>query len=362
MIKRASIFILLSLISTSSFSTETDNFTYSDVELEDSAKKINAFFNDDIDDIVFQVNVKLANTFKDLRKISDTQMEFTFSGLYFERLGKDPFFHPYEECINHGICRGVSVERIILRPEESIFSKYNPVAKTFVAATISMCGVRFGVDKLSHLLMDAFAFYNASKDKRFEFKKDDVLKYSDALESGGYGTRFTGVYSNADIIANKKGVDLYYDIFDAKKGHLYRDKKGRLKIDKKVDLCNYVSKNFDERLEKSQLGDKEKKPSVLAAIDIAEKESKYRKQFYSAEQYKKLKASLLSRKYNEDLRKFNPLKVIEFAGMYINDYAGSNVKRKGYHIMLAPLFNPILNNPFVGEEYRRETVLAKREE
>ncbi|MCB9060082.1 MAG: hypothetical protein H6622_01000 [Halobacteriovoraceae bacterium] len=341
------------------YATETDNYTYSDIDLEDSKEKINSIFNDDLDDIVFDLNVKLGGRFKDFTSISDTQIELSLSGIYLEKLGKDPFFHPYEECINHGVCRGVKIERILIRPNESIFSKYNPVATTFVASTINMCGVRFGVDKISHLLMDAFAFYNATKDKRFNISKEDVLKYSDALESGGYGTKFTGVYSYSDIEANRKGVDLFYDLFSGQKNYLVRDKKGRLKINKKVDLCDYVDKKFDERIEKSKLGDTSKSPAVKAAIDLATQDAEYRTKFFSQKQKDEFKKSILKRKYNEDLRKFNPLKVIEFAGMYLSDYSNSNIKRKGYHIMLAPLFNPILNNPFVGLEYRNPSNIQR---
>jgi hypothetical protein len=87
-----------------------------------------------------------------------------------------------------------------------------------------------GSDKLGHFFQQGHEYYTESH--RSGGSVATGIAGGQAQESGGYGLRTTGVYSNADLEANRKGLDFYNDL--AASSSLV------------FDIANYINSNWSE--------------------------------------------------------------------------------------------------------------------
>lgn len=244
------VFTVTALICPLATATETDSYTYSCVPLEDSSEKLNIKLNEILSSVVGLVN-------QDIMKFnyqkSDSKVEFSFSYQYYKMMFVDEYgmntFSAFETCIDTNKCKGwPKFERIFLLPKESIYSEadYNGLSKKFVASNIEACGVRFGVDKLSHLLKDGFMLYDASKSR--DITDEELFRYSQVSEETFYGKLGSAIYSNGDIEANLNGVKLFRDLFSK---HIIRQNDGLVRFIP-LNICEYINPKFDERISKNK--------------------------------------------------------------------------------------------------------------
>lgn len=96
--------------------------------------------------------------------------------------------------------------------------------------TMKVNGICIGSDKLGHFFQQGHEYYVESH--RSGGSVSTAVAGGQGQEAGGYGLVTTGVYSNADLEANRKGLDFYND----------------LSADPNMtfDIANYINSNWDE--------------------------------------------------------------------------------------------------------------------
>jgi len=80
-----------------------------------------------------------------------------------------------------------------------------------ISPTIMLNGVRIGTDKLSHFVSQGLKYY-----RRLHrgWSPDRVMRFGALVERWYYGGFTTGVFSNADLVANYEGMRFYRSMFD----------------------------------------------------------------------------------------------------------------------------------------------------
>ena len=233
--------------------SEVDPYTYGHIPLEDAAGEINALLERILRDTIRSVNYQLnADVDRAPLTYPDTYLEW----LFFKKLADDYItdvaYGVLEKCISSNDCQGASrIERILIKPEESVYSeakwRFTP-AKHYLASVVNVCGVRMGTDKLTHLIDDGFHYYNATRIEWAKLSVEEVRDLSMAFEKAVMGAKLTGVVSRADIEANQRGVDFYYDLFHGSYSYIKRSSDGFLEMESSPDICDYVNRMFDERI------------------------------------------------------------------------------------------------------------------
>ena len=252
MLKRISFSLLVTgLLLATPFirASESDPWTYAYIPLADSAVKINQRLEHQIVFVLERVNKKFAGA---TPYPDDTTLEFTFFSEFREQFIRDVAWGIFERCIGTNDCDGwPQFERIQMYPEESIFGavrwRYVP-ARFHLASIIEVCGVRMGADKITHFFDDGFHYFNALRSKRKNLEPEDIRRLSMTYEHTYMGTQLTGIVSRADVEANLTGVRYYSDIFGGETPMVAREPRGRLVLIRQPDICDYVTRQFDERV------------------------------------------------------------------------------------------------------------------
>jgi hypothetical protein len=121
--------------------------------------------------------------------------------------------------------------------------------------TIEVAGVRFGTDKLGHLVSSGWNHYTAYR-KGIEHRETPVEAERGAVHRGVIeeslilGDLASGVQSIADLEANFAGLRFYRDLCDVEDPILALD-GDRWAITRPVDLRDYVSPRWDESYQPS---------------------------------------------------------------------------------------------------------------
>jgi hypothetical protein len=100
--------------------------------------------------------------------------------------------------------------------------------------TMRVNGICIGSDKLGHFLQQGYEYFfdyfsTATSTAAGEAAAE---AYGESTEAGGYGLHTTGVFSNADLEANRRGLQFYRDL-DASPGMTF-------------DIANYINSNWNE--------------------------------------------------------------------------------------------------------------------
>ncbi len=239
-----------------------------DIELKDSSFIINKQLLSMLELVREKVNRKIIKG-GDGVKLSDTDREFLFvKTLYDTFLQESLIWTPFEFCIDTNRCKGWDfVERIIANRSENIYSQsgYSRIAGKHSTSVINLCGVRMGADKLTHMFLDGYLYYNCSQDKQANLSDAEIRKGSAAVENSLMGLSLTGVHSKADVEANIMGVKFYRDLFSKTNSLLKKNSDGLLSWRKEVNICNYITKNFDETYNKNEYI---KKPRLIGNNEI----------------------------------------------------------------------------------------------
>ncbi len=117
--------------------------------------------------------------------------------------------------------------------------------------TIEVAGVRFGTDKLSHLVSSGWTYYS-TYNKALKSNGHDPHEAVRAAVSRGIleeslilGAMASGVTSIADLEASLQGIYFYSDLCDAEDPILQRGSNGWT-ITRPIDLADYVGPRWDE--------------------------------------------------------------------------------------------------------------------
>jgi hypothetical protein len=96
--------------------------------------------------------------------------------------------------------------------------------------TMRVNGVCIGSDKLGHFIQQGFQYFQAVHAPGGSVA--DAETFGRGTEAGGFGLETTGVFSNADLEANRRGLRFYEDL--------------RASPAMSFDIATYISNNWNE--------------------------------------------------------------------------------------------------------------------
>ena len=215
---------------------ETDQFSNRQNPISDSTEILDARVNQSIADAV-------AN-WKGPRKEKKV-----VNAIYFDIGGVH-----WVDKIERWAMKSEDVERLQVSRFDSIY-RGHPIWATRVAGmfgtapTIKLNGQLVGSDKLGHFLSQGRKFWN-----RFQRYQDEAkaAEHSAYTERALFGQMTTGVYSNADLVANFEGYRFYRSLFEddiipGKKAVLaWRD--GAWRVQRDFTWADHVNEYWDEAL------------------------------------------------------------------------------------------------------------------
>ena len=256
------ILFCLMFVTSISQAIEVDSYTYSYIPLSDSRDAINSVLNRYIRDTLIDTKPHLDKILNRGRSISPGMIESYFMYNWKTVAGEknqtayNLVLSSPEICIGLNNCKDwPKLERIFLKQGESIYERaqYSSTSREFVASVVNLCGVRVGSDKITHFIMDARAYYHKLM---AGMSNEELAKQMDYIERGSCGLDNTHVYSKSDIYVNNKGVEFYNKIFQGENPYVaYNQTTRQLEQINKVDICDYVDDNWDERVLKNSYGD-----------------------------------------------------------------------------------------------------------
>lgn len=241
--------LLFVFLFTSLFADETDNFTYSKIELKDSSQIINEKFN-----YYLQKGIDDANL---LNKGNDKKVLYKSLKKYINDKTSD-------ESIITDLYKDKSLDIIGIKKSDSIYKNWTlreglslGKKNTFIGSVVNFNGVQIGVDKLEHMFRTGRILFGAW-DRGWEF--NHVLKLSYFMEKWLLGGNRIGasIISYGDLSANFNGIRLWNDLLGN-----YPDPLGRQispyivfennfwYLQNEVDLNNYIDDSFNERINNS---------------------------------------------------------------------------------------------------------------
>ena len=162
--------------------------------------------------------------------------------------------HHWVDHIERWAMKSDKVERLQPSRRESIYQGHpfwaTRVAGIFgVGPTIKINGQLIGSDKLGHFFSQGKKFY-----RRYMRSLDETeaAKHSAFTERAIFGQMTTGVYSNADLVANYEGFRFYLSLFE---DDVVPGKKAILKwvderwvVQRPFTFSDYVNEYWDEAL------------------------------------------------------------------------------------------------------------------
>ncbi len=120
---------------------------------------------------------------------------------------------------------------------------------TGIGPTIRIGGDLIGTDKLGHFVSQGWKYYRRHLR---DLPLERVVKLGNRNENGYFGALFTGIFSNADLVANYEGFLFYRSLFeDNVVGELPAIivfEEGRARVQRDFDFANHVNEFWDEAL------------------------------------------------------------------------------------------------------------------
>ena len=176
-----------------------------------------------------------------------------------ERRMVDAIFHRiggyyWVDRLERWAMRSREVERLPTRRSDSIYSGLSFVATRVggvfgIGPSFRIGGVLIGADKIGHFLSQGRKFW-----RRYQRSGDEAhaARHSAYTERAIFGSATTGVYSNADLVANYEGHRFYRSLFEddivtGKPAILVRDGK-RWRVQRPFDFSDHINPWWDEAL------------------------------------------------------------------------------------------------------------------
>lgn len=162
--------------------------------------------------------------------------------------------HHWVDKLERWAMRSPEVEKLPTPAHASIYADLSLLAARVgrlfgVGPSFRVAGVLVGSDKLGHFLSQGRKFW-----RRFQRSHDEAAaaRHSAFTERAIFGAATTGVYSNADLIANYEGHRFYRSLFEdgivpGKPAILARSDHG-WQIQREFDFADYVNPWWDEAL------------------------------------------------------------------------------------------------------------------
>lgn len=185
---------------------EVDNFTDSDIALEDSREQLNAEVERRLEKSIAEANSKMNGFFRSIRcddsPAKDARVQLfkslssQFSSGYIIRGGMEDYA---EQELTQGPRRylqKIENQRSVYRGSESKI-----LNNIELASVIQINGVRLGTDKLGHFFKEGFTYYDGRRQGTLEL----VRRTGSNMEKTFTGRGSTGVLSFADLAANYDG-------------------------------------------------------------------------------------------------------------------------------------------------------------
>ncbi len=162
--------------------------------------------------------------------------------------------HHWVDKIERWAMKSPEVEHLKTSRRESIYQGHpfwaTRVAGMFgVGPTIMVNGQLIGSDKMGHFFSQGRKFYNRFRKSKLE---SQAAEHSAYTERALFGQMTTGVYSNADLVANYEGFRFYRSLFEddiipGKKAILaWQDNEWA--IQRSFTWADYVNEYWDEAL------------------------------------------------------------------------------------------------------------------
>lgn len=231
------------------FADETDNFTYSKIEIIDSSQMINEKFNN-----YLQKGIDDANL---LDKGNNKKVLYKSLKKYItDKTSKDS--------IITDLYKDKNIDIIAVKKSDSIYKNWTLKEglslgrkDQFIGSVINFNDVQIGVDKLEHMFRTGGILFSAL-DRGWEFK--NVIKLSYFMERWLLGGNRIGasIISYGDLSANFNGVRLWNDLLGNYPDPLDRKIEPYIVFENnlwylknQVDLRNYIDESFDERINNS---------------------------------------------------------------------------------------------------------------
>ncbi|OFZ84377.1 MAG: hypothetical protein A2603_15980 [Bdellovibrionales bacterium RIFOXYD1_FULL_55_31] len=115
--------------------------------------------------------------------------------------------------------------------------------------TIRVNGTRFGTDKFSHMFSQGWNYFVDAQ----KYGMETALRNGVESETGALGLSTTGVFSNADLVANFEGFQFYRSLFEdgvipAKSALVKWDNAGTPIVQRDFDIDDHVNAYWDESI------------------------------------------------------------------------------------------------------------------
>ncbi len=215
---------------------ETDPYTNRDLDIADSMAVLDAKVNAALDDLA--------------ASWVEGEDEWAFVMAVYRELGG---LH-WVDKLERWAMQAAEVERLPTSKRESMIRDFPPhlgrVASLFgFGPTIRVGDVYLGTDKIGHFFSQGRKFY-----RRYRRSGDEAraARWSAVTEAGLFGRFTTGVFSNADLVANYEGYLFYRGLFHdgvvADKPAIFRWQQGKPAKQRPFAWSDHVNAFWDEAL------------------------------------------------------------------------------------------------------------------
>ncbi len=236
-------FLLLTILSTSGFALETDQFIAVDIDLKDSSEVMNSYFNKNIEKSLIEANAKKLSCEQTALKVMENltgKFSISKASSYASASALVERF-PYD-----------NISERSYKDQSFYEHAWLPLQVVDLARTININGIHLGTDKFGHFTHMGMSYYkNYLKFKKVGLSESGAIKKAIIKgfnsEYGILGYGIGGVLSYADLEANYQGFMFALDmcrtenaLLIVKEGEWIENPKHRF------DLRSYFTPKLDE--------------------------------------------------------------------------------------------------------------------
>jgi len=240
--------LLISMVITSAYAWETDNFTHrrkilkaSSSEIKSNLYNLNDETNKRLRETVEKFNDQIGDCSSDLDRFKEESM---MGGKETPKIYKwikselgGGLFGAMEEWSEE------SGEIKQYGDGSNIYGNYYDIQTAF-----NLNGHVVGPDKLGHFVDQGFDLFTSFVDEGSNKKGfKEAMAYSNDLEEGRYGLFASDVKSYGDMGANFSGMKFWYNLTGKKNSYLTCDEKtGEYKVNRDFNWAEYADDSWDE--------------------------------------------------------------------------------------------------------------------
>ena len=215
---------------------ETDQYTGRQLQIEDSTDILNREMNQALAEIAARWNAG--------------EKPVRFATAFYREVGG----RHWVDKLERWAIRSQEVDKIEQPKRESIYGGI-PIWSTRVVfvvglgQTLRLNDTLVGTDKIGHFISQGWKYYRRH---RRGLPEEKVIKLGPRNEAGIFGAAWTGVYSNADLVANYEGYLFFRSLFEDNiipgKPAIIRWQGNRAVIQRQFDWRDHVNEYWDEAL------------------------------------------------------------------------------------------------------------------